>query len=497
MGAPKQKWTSEEEAALKAGILKHGPGKWRTILKDPEFSGVLFLRSNVDLKDKWRNMTVMANGWSSREQTKLAVKKMKQAPKQDGSPMTDTTAAESDEEAAEARPATTSSGSPQIHGSKKSMIRLFERDSFKYLGFIIQGNGEIDEDVTYRIGAGWLKWRLTSGVLCDKKVPSKLTGKFYKVAVRSAMLYGAECWSLKDSHIQKLKVVEIRMLRWMCGLTRRVKVRNEIIREKVRVTSVEDKDAESEVEMVQACYEEVSGCPSMKVEKYWRKVIRYDMEQLQLTEDMILDKKIRRLDNLIMEAISSLKEPGGSNKTTIAEYIEAQYWAPPNFKRLLSGKLKYLTATGKLIKMKRRYRIVPTSTPSDSRRNLSITLLDNKQRIFSKIDRDDLNMLTSQIDLELAKMKHMKPQEAAAAAAQAVAEAEAAIVEAEEADREADAAEADAEAAQAFSVAANKTLHGRSAPRMRVLLHLDLDSTIAPTYTGMREISKLSMLCLL
>lgn len=50
MGAPKQKWTSEEEAALKAGILKHGPGKWRTILKDPEFSGVLFLRSNVDLK---------------------------------------------------------------------------------------------------------------------------------------------------------------------------------------------------------------------------------------------------------------------------------------------------------------------------------------------------------------------------------------------------------------------------------------------------------------
>lgn len=50
MGAPKQKWTPEEEAALKAGVLKHGPGKWRTILKDPEFSGVLCLRSNVDLK---------------------------------------------------------------------------------------------------------------------------------------------------------------------------------------------------------------------------------------------------------------------------------------------------------------------------------------------------------------------------------------------------------------------------------------------------------------
>ena len=50
MGAPKQKWTSEEEAALKAGVIKHGAGKWRTILMDPEFSTILHLRSNVDLK---------------------------------------------------------------------------------------------------------------------------------------------------------------------------------------------------------------------------------------------------------------------------------------------------------------------------------------------------------------------------------------------------------------------------------------------------------------
>lgn len=50
MGAPKQKWTAEEEAALKAGVIKHGAGKWRTILTDPEFSSILHLRSNVDLK---------------------------------------------------------------------------------------------------------------------------------------------------------------------------------------------------------------------------------------------------------------------------------------------------------------------------------------------------------------------------------------------------------------------------------------------------------------
>lgn len=56
MGAPKLKWTSEEECALRAGVVKYGTGKWRTILKDPEFAACLVARSNVDLKDKWRNL---------------------------------------------------------------------------------------------------------------------------------------------------------------------------------------------------------------------------------------------------------------------------------------------------------------------------------------------------------------------------------------------------------------------------------------------------------
>ncbi|XP_060182381.1 uncharacterized protein LOC132612053 [Lycium barbarum] len=68
-----------------------------------------------------------------------------------------------------------------------------KKESFKYLGSIIQGIGEIDDDVTHRIGAGWMKWKLASGVLCDRKVTPILKGKFYKAVVRLAMLYGMEC----------------------------------------------------------------------------------------------------------------------------------------------------------------------------------------------------------------------------------------------------------------------------------------------------------------
>ncbi|XP_060216871.1 uncharacterized protein LOC132644299 [Lycium barbarum] len=120
-----------------------------------------------------------------------------------------------------------------------------KRDNFKYLGSIIQGDGEIDADVAHRIGDGWVKWRLAFGVLCDKKVSPRLKGKFYRVVVRPTFFYEAECWPVKNAHIQKMNVVEMRMLRWMCGHIRRDMIRNEVIRNKVGVAPVADKMRET------------------------------------------------------------------------------------------------------------------------------------------------------------------------------------------------------------------------------------------------------------
>jgi hypothetical protein len=70
----------------------------------------------------------------------------------------------------------------------------------------------IDEDVSHRIKAGWLKWRQASSVLCDPRMPLKLKGKFYKIAIRPDMLYRVECWPTKTQHVQQLSVAEIHML---------------------------------------------------------------------------------------------------------------------------------------------------------------------------------------------------------------------------------------------------------------------------------------------
>jgi hypothetical protein len=108
-----------------------------------------------------------------------------------------------------------------------------KKDTFRYLGSVLQKNGDIDEDVSHRIKASWLKWHQTSGILCDPRVPLKLKGKFYRIVIQPAMLYGAECWPTKRRHVQQLSVTKIRILRWIFGHTRRDRVRNDDIRERL------------------------------------------------------------------------------------------------------------------------------------------------------------------------------------------------------------------------------------------------------------------------
>ncbi|XP_057538152.1 uncharacterized protein LOC130815681 [Amaranthus tricolor] len=104
---------------------------------------------------------------------------------------------------------------------------------FKYLRSAIQSNGEIDGDVTYRIQADWLEWRAATNMLCDKKFPSRLKGKFYRVAIRPTLLYETECWPVKKVFKQRIEVTEMRMLRWMCGHTITNRIRNQKFREKL------------------------------------------------------------------------------------------------------------------------------------------------------------------------------------------------------------------------------------------------------------------------
>ena len=54
-------------------------------------------------------------------------------------------------------------------------------------------------------------------------------------------MYGAGTWALKKAQENKLEVAEMRMLRWMCGVTKLDKIRNERITGTTKVGEITNK----------------------------------------------------------------------------------------------------------------------------------------------------------------------------------------------------------------------------------------------------------------
>ena len=78
-------------------------------------------------------------------------------------------------------------------------------------------------------------------MICDRKFPSRLKGKFYRVAIRPALLYGIKCWPVKKTFEHKMEVTEMLMLRWMCGHTMMDRIKNQEFRGKLEIAPISSK----------------------------------------------------------------------------------------------------------------------------------------------------------------------------------------------------------------------------------------------------------------
>ena len=168
----------------------------------------------------------------------------------------------------------------------------------------VEEGGELDREVECKVQAGWCKWREASGILCDKRMPMKLKGKYYCTVVRPVMTYSAECRALKKSQEQKLSVAEMKMLRMMCGVTRRDRVRNEYVRGSIGVDSIVDKMAQSrlrwfghvsrkaDVDVVKKVWrlDREIKLSRGRPEQTWDGVVKNDMKKRGLVSEMAKDR---------------------------------------------------------------------------------------------------------------------------------------------------------------------------------------------------------------
>ena len=119
---------------------------------------------------------------------------------------------------------------------------LDEVEKFCYLGDMISCFGGASEAVSARIGGAWKKFRELSGVLVGKQgLPLMQREKIYQCCVRTVLLYCCETWELTVADKMRLRGVERRKIRMMCGVRLVDRVSTDVLRDRVGVVvTIED-----------------------------------------------------------------------------------------------------------------------------------------------------------------------------------------------------------------------------------------------------------------
>lgn len=73
----------------------------------------------------------------------------------------------------------------------------------------------------------------------------KQKDKFNKSIVRPTILYGSEFRVVDKQIVQRMNVADMRILRWMSGMTRENRVWNAYLRGSIKVTLIMDKMKEN------------------------------------------------------------------------------------------------------------------------------------------------------------------------------------------------------------------------------------------------------------
>ncbi|KAJ4438655.1 hypothetical protein ANN_14602 [Periplaneta americana] len=109
-------------------------------------------------------------------------------------------------------------------------------------GVTVTYDGRNHVEMKERLKKGKYAISTLNQVLWDKKIRIETKHTIYKSIVRSTTLYGAETWQLQNAFKNKFLALEMDYWRRSAGISKRGKIRNDIIREKMQVKNdvVED-----------------------------------------------------------------------------------------------------------------------------------------------------------------------------------------------------------------------------------------------------------------
>ena len=144
--------------------------------------------------------------------------------------------------------------------------------------------------------------RRMSRVIGDRRVPARVKGKVYKVAVRPAMLYGLEKVALT-----KRQEAELKMLRFSLGVTRMDNIRNEYMRGTAQVGKFGEKTREARLRWYGHLRRKDDGYIGRRMlrmelpgkrkrgrpKRRFMDVVKEDMAEVEVTEEDTVDRNNR------------------------------------------------------------------------------------------------------------------------------------------------------------------------------------------------------------
>lgn len=182
-------------------------------------------------------------------------------------------------------------------------------DKFCYLGDMINSGGGAEAAVTCRMRCAWKKFRELAPILIKKGPSLKLKGKVYESCVRSCMIYGSETWPMKKVIEDKLERTDMRMIRWMCGMSLRDRKTSAELRKRIGVEAINDVmrrnrlrwfghvERKLDDDWVKRCMNlDVGGLrPRGRPKKTWKETVNNDLETSGIRREDAQDRDKWRL----------------------------------------------------------------------------------------------------------------------------------------------------------------------------------------------------------
>ena len=99
--------------------------------------------------------------------------------------------------------------------------RVEQVKEMKYLGTMISSDGSMDSEVEQRIGmASRMVGAIGSTVLGRKELTKRTKLRVVNATVIPTLTYGCEAWALQARHKGRIQATQMRVLRWIEGVSR-------------------------------------------------------------------------------------------------------------------------------------------------------------------------------------------------------------------------------------------------------------------------------------